>query len=304
MGARGQPTDPPYRRIAAELRERIASGEVRAGEKVPSTRRIAQEWGVATATAAKVLAVLRQEGLVRAVPGVGTVVRAPGAVLRPEPAARTARRRARQRTGEPALSRERVVRTAVAIADAYGSAALSMRALAAELGVSTVALYRHVPGKDELVVLMADAVLGEAELPARAPADWRGRLEAAAGSQWALYCRHPWLAKVMSPVRPLPSARADALARWAMEPLRELGLGSGELTYIAVTWSSFVRGLAVNLEDAAEGGRVLDHAGGGPGLDAMFAFGLARLLDGLEPVVARAGAGARPRPEGRGRESR
>ncbi|MEX2983793.1 GntR family transcriptional regulator [Streptomyces sp. C36] len=293
MGAWGQPTDPPYRRIAAELRERIASGEVGAGEKVPSTRGIAREWGVATATAAKVLEVLRQEGLVRAVPGVGTVVRAPGAGPEPEPDLRTARRRVRRRAGEPALSREGVVRTAVAIADAYGSGALSMRALAAELGVSTVVLYRHVPGKDELVALMADAVFGDVELPARAPAHWRGRLEAAARMRWGLYRRHRWLATTASP------ARADAHARWAMEPLRELGLDSAVLAHIAVMWSSFVRGLAVNaavnLEDAVGG------PGDEPSPEAVFAFGLARLLDGLEPVVARAGARPRPRPEGRGR---
>ncbi|MFD0386091.1 GntR family transcriptional regulator [Streptomyces stramineus] len=159
----------PYLRIAAELRDRIASGELRAGEKVPSTRRITQEWGVAMATATKVLTVLRQEGLVRAVPGVGTVVEGPG-----RPGAAAAPRRPRARDAEPGLTRERIVRTAVRIADAEGAAALSMRAIAAQLGVSTMALYRHVQGKDELVVMMADAVFGEDELPADAPADWRG----------------------------------------------------------------------------------------------------------------------------------
>ncbi|MFD0358781.1 winged helix-turn-helix domain-containing protein, partial [Streptomyces sp. NPDC127110] len=69
----------PYARIAAELRRRIESGELRPGDRVPSTRAITQRWGVAMATASKVLAALGQEGLVRAVPGVGTVVADPPA---------------------------------------------------------------------------------------------------------------------------------------------------------------------------------------------------------------------------------
>src|SRR5215471_17193361 len=65
---------PRYLEIAAELRSRIESGELAPGMRVPSTRAIVDEWGVAMATATKVLTELRHQGLVRAVPGVGTVV--------------------------------------------------------------------------------------------------------------------------------------------------------------------------------------------------------------------------------------
>ena len=65
---------PRYLEIAAELRRRIESGELAPGMRVPSTRGIVDEWGVAMATATRVLTELRQQGLVRAVPGVGTVV--------------------------------------------------------------------------------------------------------------------------------------------------------------------------------------------------------------------------------------
>jgi len=64
----------PSERVAAEIRARIASGELGAGERVPSARQITREWGVAIATATRALAMLRDEGLVRAVQGVGTVV--------------------------------------------------------------------------------------------------------------------------------------------------------------------------------------------------------------------------------------
>lgn len=90
--------DPPYLRIARDIRHRIDSGDLAPGDRVPSTRRITQEWGVAMATATKALAALNQEGLVRAVPGVGTVVVEP----------------VRERRAAPGqgLTRERVIRTA------------------------------------------------------------------------------------------------------------------------------------------------------------------------------------------------
>ncbi|MGW1448201.1 GntR family transcriptional regulator, partial [Micromonospora sp. NPDC002411] len=65
---------PPYLRIVAELRRRITEGELSPGDRVPSTRQIVREWGVAMATASRALTALRQESLVRAVPGVGMVV--------------------------------------------------------------------------------------------------------------------------------------------------------------------------------------------------------------------------------------
>ncbi|MFE0046105.1 GntR family transcriptional regulator [Streptomyces albireticuli] len=339
MGApeRSAATAPaPYLRIAAELRDRIASGELRAGERIPSTRRITREWGVATATATKVLAVLRQEGLVRAVPGVGTVVEAPGA-LPGHPARTTRRNGARNgtrhgaRDGESALTRERVVRTAVRIADAQGAAALSMRALAAELGVSTMVLYRYVPGKDDLVLLMADAVFGEVELPAGAPADRRGRLEAAARLQWELYRRHPWLARAVSFTRPLLSGNALALMEWMMAPVRERVTDASELLCIMVAVAGYVRGVAVNLEEEAEAGRgagvtgerwpegrgerleAILQGGNYPvyariaarrdlafDLDSMFAFGLARMLDGMEPLLEGLPEGRGTGPSGEG----
>ncbi|MBZ4324459.1 GntR family transcriptional regulator, partial [Streptomyces huiliensis] len=64
-------------RIVTEIRRRIEAGELAPGDRVPSTREITRQWGVAMATATKVLTELRHEGLVRAVPGVGTVVAAP-----------------------------------------------------------------------------------------------------------------------------------------------------------------------------------------------------------------------------------
>src|SRR3954453_12233435 len=126
-----QQAAPPSARIAAELRRRIASGELAPGARMPSTRAIVQRYGVAMATATKALTTLRHEGLIRSVRGVGTVVA--GAQPPRRAAASPARRRP---AGEGGLSVATVVAAGIAVADAEGLQALSMRRVAAELGAA------------------------------------------------------------------------------------------------------------------------------------------------------------------------
>ncbi len=99
-------------------------------------------------------------------------------------------------------SREEVVRTAIAIADAEGLAALSMRRIATDLGVSTMALYRYIGGKEALVLQMVDTAVGDFPFPAEKPGNWRAGIETAARLQWAAYRRHLWLASAVSIGRP------------------------------------------------------------------------------------------------------
>lgn len=309
MNRAAGPHDPPYARIADEIRHRITTGELRPGDRVPSTREITREWGVAMATATRVLATLRQDGLVRAVPGVGTVVEAPEP--RPAPAVPATRHR-ELRPAEPALSQERVVHTAIAIADAEGLPALSMRRIATELGVATMSLYRYVPGKDELLLLMADAALGEDRLPDVPPRGWRARLELTARIQWAGYQRHPWLAPVISVSRPQLLPNGIAHTEWALSAVDGFGLDRSAMLHVAVSLISYVRGTAVNLETEVQAeqdsgltneqwmesqdsamaeimasGRypTLATMDGQPdidfSLDTLFEFGLQRMLDGL-----------------------
>src|SRR5215212_1262271 len=122
----------PSARIAAELRSQIASGRLPPGARMPSTRALVQRYGVAMATATKVLTTLRHEGLVHSVPGVGTVV---GEV---PTAGSPARRR---RTSGGALAIDAIVAAGIAVADAEGLSALSMRRVAAELGAAPMSLY-------------------------------------------------------------------------------------------------------------------------------------------------------------------
>src|SRR5689334_16926774 len=174
-------SQPPYRRIADEIRARIADRELRPGDPVPSARGITREWGVALATATRVLATLNAEGVTRSLPGRGTVVADRAAAAQPAGAAPRAPRR---HQGDPDLTRERIVAAAIRVADAEGLAQLSMRRIATALDAAPMSLYRHVDGKDELLVSMMDNVLGEDPLPARRPQGWRAQLELSSRIQW------------------------------------------------------------------------------------------------------------------------
>ncbi|WP_433718598.1 TetR/AcrR family transcriptional regulator C-terminal domain-containing protein [Actinoplanes sp. CA-051413] len=301
---------PPYRRIAAGIAARIAAGELAPGDRVPSTRQLIADHGIAMATATKVIATLREQGLVQPRPGVGTVVATPAhprlASAEPD----------QSQPAEP--DRERVVRTAVAIADAEGLGALSMRRLAGELGMPTMSLYRHVSGKEELLLFMMDTVFAGDALPGLSPGTdgWRACVEALARLQWSMYRRHPWLAQAISFTRPLLAPRAMAHTEWTMRALDGHGLAPDVLFLAAVTVANYVRGTAVNIEEEAQAeqetgmneeqwldsqqnrlGEILSsgrypfmhRAVSDPALefdvDRLMEFGLQRLLDGLEPVL-------------------
>lgn len=91
-----------------------------------------------------------------------------------------------------APSIERIVRTAVDLADGAGLDAVTMRRVATELESGTASLYRYVESRDDLLDLMIDAVHGETEPPTLA-GDWRTDLAAVAAHTRATLIRHPWL---------------------------------------------------------------------------------------------------------------
>ncbi|MFI7637507.1 TetR/AcrR family transcriptional regulator C-terminal domain-containing protein [Nonomuraea sp. NPDC049400] len=234
--------DPPYRRIVEELRVRILSGDLRSGERMPSIRQIAQRWGVAIATATKVIAALRDEGLVVARVGAGTVVAARASHQQPEPG----------HLPKQALSRTHVLRTAIAIADTEGLGAVSMRRLAAELGVGPMSLYRHVANKNELVTQMVDEVFGEPELPTPGPEGWRAKLELVSRRQWELGRRHIWLPRAISFTRPLLVPNMMAHTEWTLRALDGLGLPITVRIREALTLHALVVTVALSMADEVE----------------------------------------------------
>src|SRR5918999_1237962 len=74
--------------------------------------------------------------------------------------------------GRPALTRDRVLRAAIALADREGVEAISMRRLGAELGVEAMSLYNHVPNKAALLDGMVETVINDIELPTQVD-DWK-----------------------------------------------------------------------------------------------------------------------------------
>ncbi|MGZ8598555.1 MAG: TetR/AcrR family transcriptional regulator, partial [Actinomycetota bacterium] len=94
------------------------------------------------------------------------------------------------------LTRERVLRTAVDLADQGGVEALSMRKLAQALDVVPMALYRHVANKGELLGGLVDVVIGEIDPPLEG-ADWKTTMRERILSARRALARHPWASKVM-----------------------------------------------------------------------------------------------------------
>lgn len=105
--------------------------------------------------------------------------------------------RQRREPEQPSLSREAIVREAIAMADADGVDALSMRKLGARLNAGAASLYRHVATKDELMELAVDAVAAEIHVPPADSGDWRAAVTEAASSFRATVLRHPWLSSVL-----------------------------------------------------------------------------------------------------------
>ena len=229
----------PYLRIADSLRRRIEAGQLRPGDRVPSTRALARKWKVALATAAHALSTLRAEGLLRSVPRVGTLV---ASASKPLPASR----------GQGELGREAIIAAAVTIADNEGLAALSLRGVAARLGAPVTSLYRHVNGKEELLRAMTDAVITEESLPTEPPSGWRAQLEVAARLQWNVLRRHPWLARLMSITRPRPLPNVIAYADWVLRALEGHGLDANRRMQLHIVLHAFIQGFAMNLETEAD----------------------------------------------------
>ncbi|MBE1490867.1 GntR family transcriptional regulator [Plantactinospora soyae] len=305
--------EPPYRRIVEEIRGRILAGDLRPGDRIPSVRQVAQRWGVAVATATRAMATLRDNGLVEATVGSGTVVSSRAGRKHPLSPAESRRPRQAGTVKQP-LSRKHVLRTAVAIADVEGLDAVSMRRLAADLAVGPMSLYRHVANKDELVTQMADEVFGECELPVPGPPGWRAKLELISRQQWDLCRRHLWLPRAVSFTRPALVPNMMMHTEWTLRALDGLGLPMATRIREALTLHGVVvtvaLSLAAEVESEQETGVTLDgwrlaqqkraaqllESGRFPllatiptetasDLGGLFEYGLARHLDGFATLV-------------------
>jgi AcrR family transcriptional regulator len=134
--------------------------------------------------------------------------------------------------GRSGLTLKAMVTAAMEIADKHGLKALSMHSVAEQLGVGTMSLYTHVPGKTELIELMLDTAYGQlyrnVEEPSEQPGDWRDALRFIAQRNWELYRRHPWMLEIPT-VRSVVGPNCTLKYEAELRPLDKLGLGDVEM---------------------------------------------------------------------------
>ncbi|GAA5053263.1 TetR/AcrR family transcriptional regulator [Nocardia callitridis] len=142
------------------------------------------------------------------------------------------------------LNRDAIIDTAIALADADGLDAVSMRRIAERMGVGAMSLYRHIAHKDELLAAMTDAVAGRYPYPAPEGQgwNWRDRVRIAAEIDWALYQRHPWVLLAFATPRYSFGPQSLACLGWLVEGLRELNVSTREATTMAFTVWNYISG--------------------------------------------------------------
>ena len=226
---------------------------------------------------------------------------------------------ARRRGPRPGLAIDDIVDAAIALADAEGSRAVTMRRVASMLDVAPMGLYRYVPSKAELLDLMLDRVYLDMPRAAAAKGGWRVLLKAVAEENRALYRAHPWAAEIATtrpPLGPgqlakyehelgaldtagLDDVTADAALALVVGFVRanareaaESYLARGESGISDAEWWEQAAPALAELVDPDAfplASRVGAAAGEAHGTahepDRAFEFGLERILDGLARLV-------------------
>jgi len=205
------------------------------------------------------------------------------------------------------LTRERVLRAALEIADAGGFHSLSMRKVAARLGVEAMSLYHHVANKEDIVDGLVDMVFAEIEVAEPGTLDWRSAMRARAISVRAALNRHRWAVGLMEGrMRPGPAnvRNHDAV----MGCLREGGFAFRDAVHAYSVMDAYIYGFALqerglpfdapeetaqvmrtqaeNVPSMADFPYLLEIAAefeqAGFDYDTEFLFGLDLILDGIE----------------------
>ncbi len=207
-------------------------------------------------------------------------------------------RQARRRPRAAGLTTERITEVALAVVDAEGLDALTVRRLADELHTGSASLYRHVASRDELLVLLVDHVLGEVVLPDD-ELDGRAKLEHLAGELRRVLMAHADLLPALTSA-PLLGPHAVRGVEAGLTYALELGFGPIEAVPATLALIDYVLGTvyfdtsragrttaagrdeAVRLLGARDGVRPDSWpAAVAPTADEVYALGLAALLDGL-----------------------
>jgi AcrR family transcriptional regulator len=159
------------------------------------------------------------------------------------------RRERGKRGPRPGLSPDAIVDAAVRLADAEGLEAVSMARVAAELGFTTMSLYRYVANKDELLQLMWNASALGAERLVIEGDGWRSRLRTWAIIQRDMLDRHPWVTQMPMAVPPVAPNSLHFVER-GLETMDGTGLADSDKLRIIGLLSSFTLSEARMAADA------------------------------------------------------
>jgi AcrR family transcriptional regulator len=211
-------------------------------------------------------------------------------------------------TSRQPLNRDRVLRAAVALADARGIGALTMRRLGQALGVEAMSLYKHVANKDDILDGMIELVVAEIDLPGLDD-PWKDAMRRRAISTRDMLARHPWAVTIMDS-RTNPGPATLRYYNAVVGSLRRGGFSIAMAAHAFAVLDSYIYGFAVQAqslpfdtsEEAADtAGEMIEalpaihypylielatqHAlQPGYAFANEFAFGLELILDGLERV--------------------
>lgn len=205
------------------------------------------------------------------------------------------------------LTRERVLRAAVALADRHGVESLTMRRLGGKLGVEAMALYKHVANKDEILDGIVELVVGEIEIPAPG-SEWRTAMRQRAISARRVLKRHPWAIGLMES-RGMAGPATLRYVEAVLATLREGGFSVEMAAHAFWLLDSYVYGHVIQEislpigtpeQTAASAGQMLEQAGlgdyphlaevaaeavaSGYDIDREFEFGLDLVLDALAGI--------------------
>ena len=208
------------------------------------------------------------------------------------------------------LTRERVLKAAVELADKDGVESLSMRSLGQALGVEAMSLYNHVANKDDLLDAIVELVVSEIS-DSTEVADWKAAMRSRAIATHRVLLRHPWVSSLLeSRTRPIPGRLQYFNSTVGM--LREAGFSTDLAYYSFLTVDSFVYGFTfqvlnwpfkaddrpkvvkrlrtkISVDEYPHIVDVMDYVAGAArskssqvGYEREFEFGLELILDGLE----------------------
>lgn len=162
-----------------------------------------------------------------------------------------------QRGPKGELSIKKIVDAAIAIADKDGLSAMSMNRVASSLGFTAMSLYRYIPSKDDLLLLMQDAVGDISIPPEKEDRDWRESMREYVRACVDIFLKHPWFGDI--PVSGVPlTPNTLQVIDWFLREMREFPLNDYEKIAIMLLLSGYARSVGMierDLDRAIQGGK-------------------------------------------------